>query len=337
MNIITDIGEFGLISMIKKWVKEGNQKVVRGIGDDTAVLKGLGGNYVLFTCDVQVEGTHFLRNLITPFQLGCKSLAINVSDIASMGGSPTFALISLILPPITEVEFLRDFYRGLQEEADKWGVSLVGGNISKTEGPLVVDVALLGEVEEDNLKLRSGAKSGDLILITGEPGCSAAGFKLILKSLGEKYPSLIDKHITPTPRVKEAHLIAGFNGVTSMIDVSDGVLKDLYHILEESLVGATLLEDCFPIKEELKEASLLLGDNPLNFFLRGGEDYELIFTVSPEEATLVKNKVEKLTGTHVSIIGEINNKARVIALKRSDGSINELTPCGWDHFSLVSY
>lgn len=332
MSTVADIGEFGLIFRIKEWVKTGDPRVVRGIGDDTAVLKGNGGKLILFTCDVQVEGVHFLLSHITPYELGRKSLAINISDIASMGGYSTFALISLILSPDTEIDSLKEFYQGLEEEAGKWGVSLVGGNISKTTGPIVVDIALLGEVEEDNLKFRSGARPDDLVLITGEPGRSAAGLRLMHRCLREKFPSLVSAHLTPVPRVREARLISGFKCVTSMIDVSDGVLKDLYHILEESSVGAVLREESFQISEELREASLILGEDPLSLFLSGGEDYELIFTVSPEEAPVVKKKVEE-AGTPVSIIGEINSEAGNVALRRRDGSLKELSPSGWDHFA----
>lgn len=335
MNTISDLGEFGLISKIKGWVKVGDERVVQGIGDDTAVLKYTEDKYLLFTCDVQVDGIHFLRNIINPVQLGQKSLAINVSDIASMGGRPTFALISLLLPKEMEVDYLKEFYKGLQKEANKWNINLVGGNISKIEGSFVVDISLLGEVNIENLKLRSGAKPGDLIMVTGEPGCSAAGLGLLLKGLDSEFSGLIDKHLTPTPKLTEAQLIASFKGVTSMIDISDGFLKDLGHILEESMVGAILYENNLPISEKLVRASKLLNDDPLNFFLNGGEDYELIFTVKPGEAILIRDKVESLTGTKVSIVGKINSSKETI-LEKKDGVKKKLYSGGWDHFKKSS-
>ncbi|MBT9164778.1 MAG: Thiamine-monophosphate kinase [candidate division WS2 bacterium] len=332
---ISQVGEFGLISYIKEWVQGKNPEVFRGVGDDTAVINLSRHKYLLFTCDTQVEGIHFLLSFTTPYLLGKKSMAINVSDIASMGGVPTYALISLILPQETELSFLRELYRGFMEEGNKWGVTIVGGNISRTEGPLTVDISLLGEVKKRHLKLRSGAKKGDSILITGHPGRSAAGLKLLHANKINDFPELTGAHLSPTPRLREALIIASFPEVSSMIDVSDGVLQDLGHILEESSAGALLWEKDFPIADTLSQAAGVLGEETLKLFLNGGEDYELIFTANPEKAEMIKNEVKVNRGTEISIIGEITDDYRKITLQNKFEEKINLFPQGWDHFKDI--
>lgn len=332
---IFEIGEFGLISHIREWVQGKNPEVFRGVGDDTAVINLNRHKYLLYTCDTQVEGTHFLLSFTTPYLLGRKSMAINVSDIASMGGTPSFALISLILPPETELSFLRELYRGLVEEGNKWEVTIVGGNISRTNGPLTVDISLLGEVKKKYLILRSGAKKGDLILITGHPGWSAAGLKLLQDNKTKDFPELIGAHLSPIPRLKEAQIIASFPEVSSMIDVSDGVLQDLGRILKESSVGATIWEESLPINESLKKSAEVLGEEAINLFLNGGEDYELIFTVSPDNSEKIIKKVKKETGTDLSLIGEINDHLPNISMITKSKEKISITPGGWDHFKDI--
>ncbi|MBT9145192.1 MAG: Thiamine-monophosphate kinase [candidate division WS2 bacterium] len=332
---ILDIGEFGLISHIKEWVKKENPEVFRGVGDDTAVISLSRYKYLLFTCDTQVEGIHFLLSFTTPYLLGRKSIAINVSDIASMGGTPSYALVSLILPQETELSFLIELYRGLVEEGNKWGVTIVGGNISRTNGPLTVDISLLGEVKKKHLKLRSRAKEGDLIIITGHPGRSAAGLKLLQANKSKDFSELTSAHLSPTPRLREALLIASYPEVSSMIDVSDGVLQDLGHILKESSVGAIIKEDALPITEYLKQAAEVLGEEAINLFLNGGEDYELIFTVSPDNSEKILKKVKKETGTNLSVIGEINDHFSNISLITQSRDKINLKAGGWDHFKDI--
>ena len=332
---IFEIGEFGLISHIREWVKEKNPEVFRGVGDDTAVLSLSKYKYLLYTCDTQVEGIHFLLSFTTPYLLGRKSMAINISDIASMGGTPSFALISLILPQETELSFLGELYRGLVEEGNKWGVTIVGGNISRTNGPLTVDISLLGEVKKRHLKLRSGAKKGDLILVTGYPGRSAAGLKLLQVNKSKDFSELTSAYLSPTPRLREALIIASFPEVSSMIDVSDGVLQDLGHILKESSVGATIREESLPINESLRKSAEVLGEEAINLFLNGGEDYELIFTVSPDNSEKIIKKVKKETGTDLSLIGEINDHFPNISLVTQSRDKINLKAKGWDHFKDI--
>ncbi len=176
---ISQLGEFGLIQRIKDSLPTPPPEVVVGIGDDVAVLQTSGSEYLLATCDVQVENVHFSRGAITPYQLGRKIAAINVSDIAAMAGTPLWALVSLALPQDLDTAFVDALYEGMQEQLQMAGAAIVGGNLSRIDANIVVDLCLLGRVAPENLLLRSSARRGDLILVTGWLGDSRAGLELI--------------------------------------------------------------------------------------------------------------------------------------------------------------
>ena len=226
--LVREIGEFGLIERISAMLPEQAAGVVKGIGDDVAVLDTSGPEYLLATSDIQVEGVHFTREAITPYQLGRRVVAINVSDIAAMGGEPRWALVSLAMPEGTEVGYVEELYRGMREQAAQAGASIVGGNLSRINSIMIVDFTLLGMVAPDLLILRSTARAGDAILITGSPGESRAGLELIRRPdimLSPLYrQKLIERHLCPQPRLVEGQLLAHSGLVTSMIDVSDGVI-----------------------------------------------------------------------------------------------------------------
>ncbi len=333
---ISDIGEFGLIDRIDRALGSPGAGVVVGIGDDVAVLRGGGQNYLLATCDIQVEGIHFLKEAITPYQLGRKAVAINLSDIASMGGWPTYILVSLALPKETEVEYVDGLYEGLREESEAAGAEIVGGNLSHSQSGIMVDIFLLGEVEPDHLLLRSGARVGDRILVTGQVGDSGAGLALLLNpSLSvkeEEREVVLRAHFTPTPRLKEGRAIAASGMATVMIDISDGLASDLGHICERSGVGALIEAQEIPLSPATKAIAGLLDKDPLDFALHGGEDYQLLFTARPEKAEELAKIVREETGTPVSIIGQIRPSQEGMRLALANGEIVPLMPKGWDHF-----
>ncbi len=333
MMRITEIGEFGLIDRVKEAIGPPGAGVVVGIGDDVAVLRAREDRYLLATCDIQVEGIHFLKEVISPYQLGRKAAAINISDIAAMGGLPTYLLVSLALPKETSVEYVDALYEGLIKETEAAGVQIVGGNMSHSLG-IMVDIFLLGEVEAEHLMLRSGARPGDKVLVTGSVGDSGAGLALLLDPKADRSredaKKVLAAHLTPTPRLKEGRAIARTRFATSMIDVSDGTVSDIGHICEESGVGVRLWANSLPISPATRAVAEALGKDPLEWALHSGEDYELIFTAPADRAEELAALIEDETTTPVTIIGEIIEEGMNLVLP--SGESLPLEPRGWDHF-----
>ncbi|MGA2766256.1 MAG: thiamine-phosphate kinase [Spirochaetia bacterium] len=335
MNI-GELGEFGLIDRIRAALPEPGPNVIVGIGDDVAVLEPAAESVLLATCDVQVEGAHFLRNSIPPRSLGKKALAINLSDIASVGGIPRFALVSLGLPGDLEVEFIDELYAGLREEGEKFGVDVVGGNISRSRLGMFIDVFLLGETLRDNVVLRSGAAAGDRIMLTGSVGDAAAGVALLLdpklRTDAAYAVTANERQHSPTPRVKEGALIGALRQASSMIDVSDGVAGDLHHICEKSRVSARVVAEKLPVGPENRQLAAAAHGDEWYFALQGGEDYELLITAPPGRAERLAQRITSETGTPVAIIGEILPAGQPAELVLPDGKTRPLGGGGWDHF-----
>ena len=335
MNI-EQMGEFALIDRIRSALPAAGPDVLVGIGDDVAVLRGSGDTIWLATCDVQVEGTHFLRGAIAARRLGRKALAVNLSDIASAGGVPRFALVSLGLPGDLAVEVIDELYAGLREEGTRFGVEVVGGNISRCRHGMFVDVFLLGEATRANVVLRSGASPGDRILLTGTVGDAAAGVALLLDpglSAAPGYAGVaMDRQQSPSPRVREGALIGALHAASSMIDVSDGVASDLGHICERSGVSARLEAERLPVRANNRALSRAARGDEWHFALRGGEDYELLFTAGPQGAADLARRITEETGTAVTDVGEILPPGQPAELVLPDGSRVPLGGAGWDHF-----
>ncbi len=334
---IEQLGEFGLIDRIRAVLPPHGPRVLTGIGDDVAVLdSATQGSVWLATCDVLVEGSHFIRSRIPPRKLGRKALAVNLSDVASAGGAPRFALISLGLPPDLEVELIDGLYEGLREEGQRHGVDVVGGNISRSRLGMFVDVFLLGEAPRENVVLRSGARPGDRILVTGRLGDAAAGVALLLDpALRASEPYLseaVERQFAPTPRVKEGALIGALHAASAMIDVSDGLAGDLGHICERSGVSARVEAERLPVAPENRALSRAAKGNEWHLALRGGEDYELLFTAAPARAEELARRVSAETGTPVSVIGEILPADQPAELVLPGGEAVPLGGAGWDHF-----
>ena len=336
--LVRQIGEFGLIGRIAAMLGGGAaQGVIRGIGDDVAVLDTLGPEYLLATCDTQIEGVHFTRLAMSPYQLGRKVVAINVSDIAAMGGHPRWGLVSLAIPGDTEVAYVEELYRGMREQAALAGASIVGGNLSALESGIVLDLTLLGVIAPELLVLRSNARTGDAILVTGSPGESRAGLEVVRRPELVLSPAsrekLLERHLCPQPRLAEGQLLARSGQVSAMIDVSDGVMGDLCHICESSGKGADIDAASLPVSFAVSEAAAVAGADPLEWVLSGGEDYELLFTASPSAAAGLRKMLLEQTGTPCVQIGEITAEAGKVWLRLADG--NRVAPSvkGWDHFT----
>ncbi|HEY63189.1 MAG TPA: thiamine-phosphate kinase [Caldilineae bacterium] len=333
---ISELGEFPLIDRVEQIVAVDRADVVVGIGDDVAVLADRDDELLLATVDSQVENVHFLRERITARQLGRRALAINLSDIAAMGGYAQYALVSLALPADTETAWVEDLYRGLREEADRYGVIVVGGNMARSPTGIFIDVCVLGRVRREHLLLRSGARPGDVVLVTGQLGDAAAGLQIVLRPDLSVAPDdrafLLERHLTPTPRLPEAAVIAQSRLATAMIDISDGLSSDVGHICERSRAGVRIWADRLPISQATCHMAQVIGQSPWQLALQGGEDYELCFTAPREAAAQLASLVREETGTPVTIVGEIlaADDGRWLVLE--DGREVPLEAGGWEHF-----
>lgn len=329
---VEEIGEFALIKRIATLLGPPSKKVVVGIGDDAAVIAAP-RNGLILTTDSLIEGIHFNLQFISPYQLGYKALAVNLSDVAAMAGIPTYALVSLGLPPRTKVEWVEDFYKGMKELAEEFGVQIIGGDISKSPTHLI-SLTLLGEVELQKVKKRALAQVGDLLLVTGKLGASAAGLELFLHPRldfdSAETEKLKQAHLKPRPRINEARLAAE-KGCHALEDISDGLAGEIHHICEQSGTGALLREDKIPLAPGVSEVAKALGKEPLEFALSGGEDYELVFTAPPDKIEGMIEAIHNRTGTLVTVIGEIKSSQEGIFLL-SSGKRKELSSIGYEHF-----
>jgi thiamine-monophosphate kinase len=335
---LRDIGEFGLIRRIDELVnREGirSERVTVGIGDDTAAFLPRPGYELLMTCDCIVENRHYLPEYIRPLDLGRRAMTVNVSDIGAMGGKPLYALISLGLKAETSVQDVEEIYRGFLLELNPFEASIIGGNITESGNGMFIDITLIGEVEQGKAVRRSGARLGDVILVTGYPGQSAAGLQLLLHEAGDskiKEHPLVKIYNTPSHRAQAGETVAQTGCASAMIDTSDGFLGDLGHICEESGVGAELFKEKFPISEHLREAALRLRGDPYDFFLGDSDDYELIITCRPKDVPRIRSTISQCCPVLVTEVGRITGKAGEIFLLLPEGTKLRVKPSGWDHF-----
>lgn len=318
-------GEPALLDEIKKMFTKRTQGLKIGIGDDSAVISQIGKNLAI-TTDMMLEGVHFKLNYISPYQLGFKLISVNVSDVYAMAGKPYYVLLNIALRGNTEYSFIRRFFDGVRDALTFYKCSLIGGDLSSSQSGMVLSAMVLGYAEKPIS--RSGAMLGDKLYVTGNLGDSCAGLLLlkeIKKHINFNKPlnkplrwsimmPLIRKHLMPVAKDPMAFT----NYITSMIDISDGLLIDLSRLLDESNVGARIYEERIPISKELREFTLSRGITPSRLSLRGGEDYELLFTASP------KKKINAIC------IGEITKKDRIIVDK--DGREKLIKPEGYKHF-----
>jgi thiamine-monophosphate kinase len=323
---IHDIGgEFALIDRMARQSPVIHPDLVAGIGDDAAVIGGSfpDGDYLLVTTDMLVETTHFRRDWATPEQVGIKSVACNVSDIAAMGGTPTFMFVSLALAADTEVAWVETFYKGMAEACRRYGVVLAGGDTTHGE-VATISITLLGRVSPGNLRLRSHARPGELLCVTGALGGSAAGLAMLAAGL-DPPQYLKEKHLAPVCRLDVSPVIAPV--ARAMIDISDGLAAEVNHICDNSATGAEIVVADIPIHPSVRDAARLTGHDPLDFALSGGEDFELLFSISPENKHLLEKK-----GIPVTVVGRVTEAATGRILSFPTGKRLTLYG-GYDHFS----
>jgi thiamine-monophosphate kinase len=338
------VGEFGFIRMIHRSFPARDRSILLGIGDDAAVLKPRPGRLLLLTVDTLREGVHFSRFREDPFSIGWKAAAVSASDIAAMGGIPRWLLMSLALPETVEEAGVRGMLDGMKALLKQYSISLIGGNVSRSKEGVSIDTTLIGEGTPGALLTRGGARAGDLVYVTGTLGDSAAGLEVLernRKTRGGEAPrprrpaGLIRRHLRPEPRVEEGRWLSRSGIATAAIDVSDGLLRDLGHLCEESRVGARIDAKSLPLSPELKGSAPLLRRPLLEYAAGGGEDYELLFTVSPRNQKPLEalGRRRKFSWTR---IGVIVRKEERIALVDESGRPLKMESPGFDHFRRSS-
>jgi len=314
MKIKSVGGEQGLIKMIKR--KPKNKNVLLGIGDDAAIIKT--GKKLVLTTDLLVEDDHFSLKWSTPKQIGAKAMEVNVSDVGAMNARPLYALVSVCLKKSSSVEFVKGLYTGINSVAKKYKIDVIGGDFTHGE-KVVVNIAMIGELVGKPC-LRKGAKQGNYIFVSGKTGESTAGLELFRKKV-KGFKRIKKKHLEPKAELKKALKIGKI--ATAMEDVSDGIASEVKNICIQSKCGAEIFIDKIPIAADVKKAGEKLRKSALDFSLFGGEDFQLVFTVSKKNL----NKAKKL-GT---LIGRITSGKKVFLVENCKK--RELKKAGYDHFA----
>ena len=335
---ISTLGEFGLIDHLTRNQEIKNASTVLGVGDDGAVIDHFGRQTVVST-DLLIEGIHFDLSYTPLKHLGYKSVVINLSDIYAMNATPTQMVISIAFSNRFSLEALDEFYEGVYAACDKYGVDLVGGDTSTSQKGFVISITAIGEVAPDNYVKRSGAKVNDLICVSGELGGAFLGLTLLEREKkifqdtgaqpdleGQAY--IVGRLLKPEARKDMVDYFAEAGIVpTSMIDISDGLSSELMHICKQSDTGCIIYEDKLPFNDEMKEFAYKLKIDPTACALSGGEEYELLFTVSQSDYEKIK------ANPGISIIGYMTESAEGKKLITRGGNKHELVAQGWNHLS----
>ena len=332
------ISGFGEFDIIEKIFKPGFDHLipenVTGIGDDCAIIPINDKQSNLYTTDLLIEDIHFLRNSITAFELGFKSLAVNLSDIAAMGGKPEGSFLSVGLPPDLEILWIKAFMQGFRKLSEKEHVPLLGGDTTKSSCGIVINVCVRGTILHQQIKRRSAALPGDIIAVLDPLGNSAGGLQIILNHYPDHdcHANLLKQHLTPYPKIAEGRFLAGINKVHAMIDVSDGIGSDLKHIANASDVAAEVYLENIPLSTDLKELCRLHKLDPLKLAVSGGEDYTLLMTIDGPAFDEITMHYQKQFESYLYPIGCILEGEPSVVYKKN-GEIVEQDADGFDHFA----
>ncbi|MDD5757705.1 MAG: thiamine-phosphate kinase [Desulfobulbaceae bacterium] len=329
------ISELDVIRRIRQQGTLFDANLLKGVGDDCAVFVTNAVETVsLITTDTLVEGVHFDLNWHPADRLGHKAIAVNLSDIAAMGGTPRFALLSLAAPSNLALETLDLFMQGFMAALAKYNVSLIGGDTVKSDQGLVLSITLIGEMDKQQVVYRSNAKPGDQIWVSGFLGQAAAGLEICRQghsALQRNYPELVAAHLEPIPEMALGRALANSGLISAMIDMSDGLATDLAHVCEESAVGAIVHAERLPLLPSTQQAAKSLGLDPRQLALAGGEDYRLLFTAAATANKNIQEMAHHAVGGQLHMIGEIVEGQGVFL--HSGEQKDRIDFQGYDHFS----
>ncbi len=338
---ITDLGEFGLIERVKSSFSLQNSTSISGIGDDAALIAS-GEEYLLVTTDMLLESVHFDLSYMPLQHLGYKAVVANVSDIAAMNGKPEQITVALAFSNRFSLEAIDSVYDGIRSACENYKVDLVGGDTSASASGLVISITALGRVSKGKETLRSTAKVNDIICVTGDLGAAYLGLQVLEREKQvfltnpemqpdlEKYEYLVGRQLRPEARMDIVHELADKKVVpTSMIDISDGLASELLHLSKSSGVGIKIFEDKVPIDAGAFETAIEFKIDPITCALNGGEDYELLFTIAPNDYEKLKNHPD------IHFIGHVHNNPQQNVMVTKEETIVPLEAQGWNHFSKL--
>ena len=335
---INELGEFGLIDRLTQGFDNRNESTKIGVGDDAAVLDG-GKDYILLSTDMLVEGVHFDLAYMPIQHLGYKAISINVSDIAAMNGFPQQVVIGLGLSNRFSVEAVDLLYKGMEAACKDFGVDLVGGDTTSSKSGLIISVAITGSVERDKVTLRSKVEKGDIICATGDLGGAFIGLQVLEREKQvflsnpdmqpdlKKYAYITGRQLKPKARMDIIHELAESNvRPKAMIDISDGLASELFHLSKQSGVGFFIYEDKLPIDKQTYDTAVEFNIDPVTAVMNGGEDYELLFSIGQNDFEKLKNHPD------IHFIGYAAEKEKGINLVTKNQNVVPIQAQGWDHF-----
>ena len=337
---LSTLGEFGLIERINQQFTPVLPQTIKGIGDDAAVIDTGSDEYTLVSTDMLIEGVHFDLSYAPLKHLGFKAVAVNVSDIAAMNGTPRQITVSIGLSNRFSVEAIDELYAGIQTACEAYKVDLVGGDTSASRSGLVLSVTAIGTVKKDKIAYRSGAQPNDVICVTGDLGAAYLGLQLLEREKREflenpnMQPQLEDKAYLVGRQLKpeaRTNIIYELNDAdlvpTSMIDVSDGLASEILHLCKQSGTGAQIFEEHIPVADETFLTADEFKLSPLTAALNGGEDYELLFTIKQTDYEKIKNS------PHISFIGFMTNDPSAVEIVTKGGGRFPVQAQGWQHLT----
>jgi len=333
---LQSVGEFGLIQRIARRLAVRSPQVALGVGDDAALLNLPADEQAVVTKDLLLEDVHFRRAWTSARDLGWKALAVNLSDLAAMGATPLAAFVGLALPADASLEWVDDFYSGMEALADDFGVTIAGGDTTASHSGIVIAVTAVGHVPRAQAVLRSGACVGDVTIVTGTLGDAALGLRWLGEVRGDRplqpfEPSLLRAHHLPYPRLRAMAAARAAATIHAGIDLSDGLAGDAAHLAEASNVTLELQAEALPLSDDGRAACRALGQDPGHLALHGGEDYELLLTLAEADAPAVVAAIES-TGTRATVIGRVIAREAASIILLSAGRRETVLTGGFDHF-----